>query len=243
GGEEVELLAIRCHHVLGRVEHSKVGGAVDDDSLDRDEESSVEADQTVRLDSLDQAVRQTFELSAFGLSDVSGETGSGEVERVHEAQRSGSCGSSGDEVAEEEPTEVLLLVDPFEEYVLERVLEGEVEGLCREVTDDVGQIASATGSESLLLGHTHEHIHDTLVTLISSNTLRDILNLEQQLDAFDGCDGGLGDGGRRASRGQIEEELRRVERLGLLLLLLRCSRCCSSASLVRAHLSARVVKK
>ncbi|GMS89316.1 hypothetical protein PENTCL1PPCAC_11491, partial [Pristionchus entomophagus] len=215
GGEEVELL-LRGEHHLGGVEHSEVSGTVDDDTLDGDEESSVQSDGSVGLGDLDQTISETLELTVVGLSDVSGQTGTGEVKRIDEAERGGTGGSSGCEVSSQELPEILLLVKTLKEDLLVRVLEGEVQGLGREVTDDVSEISTPEGGESLLLGDSHEHIDDTLVTLVSGKNGSKITNLEKELDTLDGGDSGLGDGGGRSSGSQIKEELPGIETLGFL---------------------------
>ncbi|GMT26435.1 hypothetical protein PFISCL1PPCAC_17732, partial [Pristionchus fissidentatus] len=177
------------------------------------EESSVESDGSIGLGDLDEAVNKSLEFSGLALSDVSSETGTGEVKGVDEAERGGSSSSSGSKVKSEELPELPLLVDPVGEQLLEGVLEGEVQGLGGEVSDNVGEISSPESGESLLLGHTDEHIDDTLVTLVGSNRAGDVLHLKEQLDALDGGDGSLGDGGGRTSGGQVEEELAGVEGL------------------------------
>ncbi|GMR42213.1 hypothetical protein PMAYCL1PPCAC_12408, partial [Pristionchus mayeri] len=226
--EEVELL-LRCENHLGSVEHSEISGTVDDDTLDGDEESSVETDGSVGLDDLDQAISKTLELSAVALSDVSTKTGSGEVKGVDEAEGGGSGGSSGSKVSGEELPEVLLLVQTLEEDLLVGILEREVQGLGREVTDDVGEVSTPQGGEALLLGDSHEHIDDTLVTLVSGDVGRSVLYLEKELDTLDRGDSGLGDGSGRSSGGQIKEELLGIKTLRFLGhdgSFAVCRRCC-----------------
>lgn len=209
-GEEVELLSVSGEDHLGGIEHSEVSGSVDDDSLHGDEESSVESNWSVRLDDLDKAVSESLEFTVVGLSDISGKTGTGEVEWVDEAEGGGSSSSSGSQVSGEELPEILLLVKSLQKDVLVGILEGEVQSLSWEVPDDVGEISSPEGSDSLLLWHTDKDVHDSLVALVSGDGLGSILdlkletyalnlenqsaNLEEKLDTLDRGNGGLGDG-------------------------------------------------
>ena len=67
------------------------------------------------------------------LAHVGAQPGPGKVERVDDAERGGSGGAPGRQVAGEELPELLVLVDAVHEHLLVGVLEGEVEGLSGEV--------------------------------------------------------------------------------------------------------------
>ena len=165
-------------HTLGGVVDAKVGSPVDDDALDGHVEALVQTTDTVGLGDLLQAVGQAVELaSSAGLSDISGQTGPGEIEGVHEAQGGGSGSSTGRQVTGEVPPELGALVDSVKEDLLVLVLEGEVQGLGGEVSDDVGKVTSPEGQESLLLGNTDNAIHDSLVLHICGDLLAGMLNL------------------------------------------------------------------
>lgn len=105
--------------------------------------------------------------------------------------------------------EVLLFVESLKEDCLVCVLEGEVHGLSWEVPDDVSEVSSPEGSNSLLLWDTDENIHDSLVTLVNGDSLGSILDLkffifiveksfithlEEKLDTLNWGNSGLGDG-------------------------------------------------
>jgi hypothetical protein len=62
-GEEVQRLAVFGEDTLGGVEAAEVGGTVDDDALDGDEEAAVKTDGTVRLEDLNQAIQQAVEFT------------------------------------------------------------------------------------------------------------------------------------------------------------------------------------
>ena len=140
-GEEVELLIGR-EDSLGGIEHSEVSSTVDDDSLDGDEESTVQSDRSVGLDDLEDTVGESLEFTVSSLSDISSETSTGEVKRVDEAQGGGSGSSSGGEVSNEELPEFLLLINSIQEHLLVGVLEGEVQSLGGEVSDDVSEVST-----------------------------------------------------------------------------------------------------
>lgn len=193
-GEEVEFLSIRSEDHLGGIEHSEVCGTVDDNSLHGDEESSVESDWSIGFHDLDKAVSKSLEFTVVGLSNISSKTGTGKVEWVDEAEGGGSSSSSGSQVSCEELPEVLLFVESLKEDCLVCVLEGEVHGLSWEVPDDVSEVSSPEGSNSLLLWDTDENIHDSLVTLVNGDSLGSILDLEEKLDTLNWGNSGLGDG-------------------------------------------------
>ena len=64
--------------------------------------------------------------------------GTAVVERVDKCEREGSCDTTGQDVL----GELLILRGVLGglEHGLDCVLEGEVQGLCGEVTDDVGHV-------------------------------------------------------------------------------------------------------
>lgn len=62
GDEEGRALGIG-QNALGGVVEAEEGGTVDDDALDGHTEASVQADKTVRLEDLDQAVAQAREFT------------------------------------------------------------------------------------------------------------------------------------------------------------------------------------
>ena len=72
---------------------TEVEGTVGNNSKNRNGESLVEAEKTVRLVNLGQAVKETIELS-FGLTDIGSQTGTGEVQRIHEAEGSSTGGTT-----------------------------------------------------------------------------------------------------------------------------------------------------
>ena len=54
------------------------------------------------------------------------------------------------------------------EHVLDGVLEGKVEGLCGEVSDDIRQVATPEGGEALLCRHAPEAVHNACMHARSS---------------------------------------------------------------------------
>jgi hypothetical protein len=62
-GKEVQLLAIFGEHALGSVEASKIGGTIDDDALDRDEETTIKSNWAITLEDLGDAIKQTIEFT------------------------------------------------------------------------------------------------------------------------------------------------------------------------------------
>jgi len=201
--EEWSLLGV-WEHATGCVIEAEVSGTVDDDTLDGYTEALVETSETVRLEDLGQAVSKTSELTlTSGFADISCQPGSGKVKWVDKAQRGSTGGTTRCQVTQEVTAELGVLVDSTEEDLLVLVLEGEVQSLGWEVTDDVGEVTAPEAGETLFLGDTDEAIDHTLVTLIFGDLLGDVLYLEEQLDTLDGGDGRLGDGCRDTTGDEI----------------------------------------
>lgn len=163
---------------LGSIVDSEVGSSVDNDALDRDAESLVEALQAIRLEDLGETVTQTLELTLGGtLAHISSQPGSSKVQRVDKAEGGGPSCSTGSQVTSKIAPELLMPVHAPQEDLLVLVLEGEVESLGGEVTDHVGQVTPPEGEEALLLGDSHHTINDPFVLLLSTDLFAGMLDL------------------------------------------------------------------
>ena len=192
GHEEVSFLGIWEESSLASVEHTEVRGTVSDDTDNGDSETSVKSNGSIRLGDLEQAVSETSELTLSSRSDISSKTGSCEVEWVDEAEGSSTSGSTGSAVTNEE-VEWLLLGIEWVEILLVEIFASEVECLSWEITNDVSEVSSPEGNDTLLRQDTSEAVANTVVSLISSNVLVGVLNLEQELDTLNWGDESLGD--------------------------------------------------
>lgn len=76
------------------------------------------------------------------------------------------------------------LVNTIEEHLLVCILEGEVQSLGREVSDDVGKVSTPQSGKSLFFGDTDKDIHDSFVALVDGNLGRGILDLKERQLAF-----------------------------------------------------------
>jgi hypothetical protein len=157
----VVVLAFSEDQGLARVVATKIQGSVGDDTQDGDRESLVKAEETIGFVNLGQTVEETVELS-FSLADISGETGTGEVQGVHEAKGSSTGGTTRGEVTKEK-FETIGLGVKGAKVLLEGVLECEVKGLGREITDDVSEITTVKSANTLGINHTSETVTDTSV--------------------------------------------------------------------------------
>jgi len=165
GDDEGRVPGVR-EHALGCVEEPKVRSTIDDDALDRHAEPTVETHNPVRLEDLGKTVSESAELSlGSGFPNISSQSCTSEVKRVHKAETSGPSSTTRSQVSNEVTAELGVLVYAAQENLLVFVLEGEVECLSWEVTDDVGHVTSPEGQESLLLGNTDEAVHHSLVAL------------------------------------------------------------------------------
>merc|ERR1740131_736586 len=110
----------------------------------------VQALDTVRLQSLDVDVDRAVELALAALAlGVVGQPGPSVVKGVDEEQGLGSGESAAGNVGGELPARAGILRGG--EQGLDGVLEGEVERLGGEVTQDVGQVSSPEGDDALRL--------------------------------------------------------------------------------------------
>jgi len=180
---------------LTGVVETEVGATVDDDTLHGDAETLVERHRTGSAGDLGEAVNQTGEFTRLVATDISGETSTREIKRVDNQQRTGTGQTTRRHVdGEERPESFLRVVG--REHALDGILERKVEGLGREVTNNVRGVTSPEGREALLGAHTREAVDDTRV---SRNFARHdsrvrILRLNQKLDTLDRRGGRLRDG-------------------------------------------------
>jgi len=178
-------------HWLQSIVETKVETTVDEDTNARNDEATVEAANAVSGQSLLVDVEEAVELALAALAlGVVGESGTRVVERVdeHEGERTGA--TTGGDVGGK------LLggggVLWYFEGGLDRVLEGEIERLGWEVSEDVGQVTSPEWDDTLSLQDSHGAVDDTSVWLVESALLDHlILVLDEELDSLDWCSGGL----------------------------------------------------
>jgi hypothetical protein len=101
-------------------------------------------------------------------------------------------------------TITLLLVG---EHGLVGVAESEVQGLGREVTDDVGSVTSPERDNTLIGSGTLEAVGDTGVLVRKTASLKHlILVLDEELDALNGGSSGLRDGGGNTTHQEVDNE-------------------------------------
>lgn len=179
--------------------------------------NSPERKQLTRSQSLSVDIDQTVELSGttdLGRLVVVGETGSGVVERVDEQEGRSTSGTTGSNVSGKPLPVTLRLLET--EQGLEVVLEGKVQGLGGEVSDDVGGVTSPKSGHTFLGVGSSETVTDTLVRG-GQSTLLDhlVLVLDQKLDSLDGGGSGLGDSGGDTTHHEIDGEGLQI--LGLLV--------------------------
>ena len=97
-----------------------------------------------------------------------------------------------------------FLVDSALEKDGELLLEGKVEGLSREVTDNVSHVASPQSLDSLFLDDLAETIADSVIAALGDQCGIDVLGLEEELHSLDGRDERLGDGGTDAAHQEVD---------------------------------------
>ena len=181
---------------------------VRDDTGDRDAEAVVQGEHALGSGgSLLEAVAKALEGLLAG-ADIGGETGTGVVQRVDDAQGAGTGETARGEVDAEELPE-LLLGGVLGEAALDGVLEGKVEGLRGEVAKAVGEVTTPESGDALLGGDTREAVHDASVPghLARDDRGVGILSLDNQLHTLDGSGDGLGDGSGDTTSGKVNENI------------------------------------
>ena len=204
-GEEVSLLDVFEEHNLTSIEHTEIGGSVGDDTNDGDTETSVESTNTVFGGALSEAVNETIELSLSTGSNIGGKSGSGEIEWVDNAKGS-STGSTTRGTVTNEELQWLFLWVVWAEPLLVSILTGEVKSLSWEVTDNIGEVTSPEGTDTLLSDDSLEAISDTVISHLLWDIWVGILDLKEELDSLDWGDSGLGDSSGNTTDEEILDE-------------------------------------
>jgi hypothetical protein len=92
------------------------------------------------------------------------------------AQARGKTYTTGGQVTGH-PLPVAITLLLVAEHLLELVTEGKVQGLGREVTDDVGSVATPQGHDTLLLSGSAEALDDTVVLAVKTTDLKHLILL------------------------------------------------------------------
>merc|ERR1719384_2055901 len=204
-GESDSSVGTEDNGLEGVIE-AKVHSSVDENTHSRDDKSSVEPLDTIRLQSLDIDVNKTIELSFASLAlGIIGQSGSGVVKRVdeHEGEGSGSP-ATGNVSSEFHPLGSIL---GGLEDALDVILECEVQGLCWEVSQHIGKISSPEGVDTLSLEDPGGAVNDTSVGLVKTSLLDHlILVLDKELHSLDRSGGCLRDSGGHARQHEVLSE-------------------------------------
>lgn len=209
GGTEDGSLGLLVRIVSRKsIEETEVDSTVRDNTDDRNSNTVVKTSNTRGLDGLGKTVDEAVKL-LLSRTDIGSKTSTGIIERVNDHKGSSSGKTSRSHVDGEELQELSVLVG-LGEHGLDGVLEGEVEGLGGEITDDVGQVSTPESLNTLLGRDSGEAVNNTSV---SGNLSRDnlgvgILSLDKKLNTLDGGGGGLRDGSRDTSGQKVDEEIR-----------------------------------
>jgi hypothetical protein len=192
------------------IKETKVDSTVRNNTDDGNSNTVVKTSNTRRLDGLGETVHQTVKL-LLSRTDIGSKTSTGIIERVNDHEGSSSGKTSRSHVDGEELEEFSVLVG-LGEHGLDGVLEGKVEGLGREITDNVGQVSTPESLNSLLGSDASETVNNTGV---SGNLSRDnlgvgILSLDKKLNTLNRGRSSLSDGSRDTTGQKVDDEIRHV---------------------------------
>jgi hypothetical protein len=140
-GENAGVLNIGEKDGLSGIVATEVSGTVSDNTNNGDTETTVKTGNTVGTSYLSEAVDETGEFTGTTGTDISGEAGTGEVKGVDDTKGSGTSGTTGGAVSDEELHGFLLLVVGVEDLLVD-ILEGKVESLGREIPHNVGEVTT-----------------------------------------------------------------------------------------------------
>jgi len=180
---------------LQGVVETEVHATVDEDTDARNDEATVQTLDTVRFQGLgvdiDEAVELTVSATLLGRLGVVSQTSTSVIERVDEQEGHGTGAASRNDVHAELANVAGILGGG--EGLLDGILEGEVQSLGREVTEDVGEV-TAPESEDAFAGHgTAGTIDDAIVGFVEDTLLDHLaLILDEELNTLDGSSGSLG---------------------------------------------------
>merc|ERR1719309_1223066 len=177
---------------LESVKHAKVHATVDEDTNSRDGEASVQALDAIRFECLSIDINETIELALTTLTlGVIGKPGSGIVKRVHKQKRHSTSSTTASNVGGKFPG--IAGVFWTSKNSLDGILEGKVKSLCREVSEDIGQVSSPEGVNTLSLQYPLGAVNDTLVWLVQPSLLDHlILVLDKKFDSLNRSSSCLG---------------------------------------------------
>lgn len=198
-----EILLVRVEG-LEDILKTELGSTVDNNTDGGRSNTVVEGHESVGLDGLLQAVKHTVVLLL--LSKISSENGSDVDKRVDNGVGGSSGGGTGSDLGSGELSEFGLLV-VLGEHLLDVILEGQVEGGGRNVTDAVSEVTTPEGGRSELGDVATEGISHTGVSLhLSRNDTRvRVLVLDGELDLLQRSGESLGDGSGDTSGSQVDE--------------------------------------
>merc|ERR1712183_970209 len=191
---------------LQGVEHAEVHATVDEDTNGRDGESSVQSLDTIRLEGLHIHINEAIELALTSLAlGIVSQPSSGIIKRVHKQQRHGTGSTTAGNVG----CELCACAGGLGggKDGLDSILEGKVKSLSGEVSEDVSQVSSPQGVDTLGLQYSGGAVNDTFVWLVKSALLDHlILVLDEELDSLNGGSSGLGHTGSHTSEHEVLKE-------------------------------------
>merc|ERR1719154_334045 len=203
---ERDTSIVTKEHWLQSVEETKVHATIDEDTDSGDGESSVKSLDTIRLKSLGVDINETVELSLSALAlGVIGKPGSGVVQGVDKEEGHSSRHSSAEDVHSKLSGIAGILGSG--KGGLDRILECEIESLGGEISENISQVSSPEGVDSLGFEDPGGAVDDSSVGLVQAPLLDHlVLVLDQQLDSLNGSSGSLGDSSSNSSQHEVLSE-------------------------------------
>merc|ERR1719187_287873 len=184
-GKSDENAGLVSSKLLGSVISTKIDGSVDDDPLHRGDEPGVQPlHHTIGLEAFDDTVSQTFKLSLSStFANIRTKSSSCKVQRIDNSETSSASSSSTCEIGSKEFPELIRSYSRHEDGLV-LVFKSKVKSLSWEVSDDINNIPTPEGEESLFLVNSSKAVNYPFISLVSSNTLVSILNLKQHFHSF-----------------------------------------------------------
>lgn len=141
---------------------TEVSSTINDDTLYWNAEATVQSNNTIRFHCLLDTINETSVLTvSISFANISTQTSTSVIQWIDKAKWSGSGSTTRSQVSEEVAPELCLLINTAQEDLFVDILEGEVESLGWEISDDISQITTPESSKALFLWDTDEAVNDT----------------------------------------------------------------------------------
>merc|ERR1712178_44196 len=117
-GKDVSLLHIFEEHDFTGIEKTEVRSSIGNDTNDGDTETSVETLDSISSSAFLEAVDESSEFSILSRTNISSESGTAKIKRIHNSERSSTGSSTRGHITHEELDRLSLGVVRIEDFLV-----------------------------------------------------------------------------------------------------------------------------